>query len=250
MLFRSVNNKLLLEGGWSALFLNVHSIQMPEVRTGDIQITDVGLNTIYGSAQGTLARYQANQNGRFSVSYVTGSHAVKVGTRYQHVTFNKPGLYPDPVNGIMGGRTYTFRNGVPQSVTIYNQPFNTIERTNTIGLFAQDQWTISNLTLNLGVRYDAFNGHTPDVTIPAGLFVPERKFAAVKDAPNYKNLNPRVSGVYDVFGNGKTAIKGGFGKYLMGQGGALSQQGFAKSVAIVTSAGRSWSDANGNFTPD
>ena len=62
----------------------------------------------------------------------------------------------------MGGRTYTFRNGVPQSVTIYNQPFNVVERTNTIGLFAQDQWKLSNVTLNVGLRYDGFNGNVPE----------------------------------------------------------------------------------------
>ena len=48
-----VSNKLLLEAGQSALIMNSHSVQMDGVRTGDIQITDVGLNTIYGSAQGT-----------------------------------------------------------------------------------------------------------------------------------------------------------------------------------------------------
>ncbi len=241
-----VSNKLLLEAGQSALVTNVHSVQMEEVRPGDIQITDVGLNTVYGSAQGTLRRYQANQNSRFSLSYVTGSHAAKVGMRYQHVVFNKPGLYPDPVNGIMGGRTYTFRNGVPQSVTIYNQPFNAVERTNTIGLFAQDQWKIRNFTMNLGLRYDAFNGNVPDVTLPAGPWVPERTFAAVKDAPNYKNLNPRTSVVYDLFGDGKTAIKAALGRY--------TPLAFTASNNPASNASgnttRTWTDANGNFVPD
>ena len=103
-----INNKLLLEAGQSELLMNVHSVQMDGVRSGDIQITDVGLNTVYGSAQGTLRRYQANHNSRFSLSYVTGSHAAKVGVQYQRVNFNRPGQYPDPVNGIMGGRTYTW----------------------------------------------------------------------------------------------------------------------------------------------
>ena len=32
--------------------------------------------------------------------------------------------------------------------------------------------------------------------------------------PNYKNLNPRVSGTYDLFGNGKTAVKASLGRYV------------------------------------
>jgi hypothetical protein len=241
-----VNNRLLLEAGQSALIMNVHSVQMDGVRPGDIQITDVGLNTIYGSAQGTLRRYQANHNSRFSLSYVTGSHAAKVGVRYQRVTFNRPGLFPDPVNGIMGGRTYTFRNGVPQSVTIYNQPFNAVERTNTIGLFAQDQWKLRNFTVNVGLRYDAFNGNVPDITLPSGLWVPERTFAAVKDAPNYKNLNPRTSVVYDLFGDGKTAIKGSLGRYTPLAFTASNNP--ASNASSSTT--RTWTDANGNYVPD
>src|SRR5262249_15680017 len=41
-----------------------------------------------------------------------------------------------------------------------------------------------------------------------------------------------------------------FGKYLLGQGGALSQQGFAPAVAILTNVTRTWGDTNGNFIPD
>ena len=241
-----VNNKLLLEAGQSAVIFNSHSVQMDGVRTGDIQITDVGLNTIYGSAQGTRRVYQANHNSRASLSYVTGSHAAKVGFRFTRVNLNKPGLYPDPVNAIMGGRTYTFRNGVPQSVTIYNQPFNAIERTNTIGLFAQDQWKLRNVTVNAGLRYDAFNGNIPDVTMPAGLFVPERTFAAVNDAPNYRNLNPRTSVVYDLFGDGKTAIKGALGRYTPLSYSALNNP--ASNASSNTT--RTWTDSNGNFVPD
>ena len=33
-------------------------------------------------------------------------------------------------------------------------------------------------------------------------------FAAVEDVPNWKDINPRVSVAYDLFGNGKTALKG------------------------------------------
>ncbi|NOT27753.1 MAG: TonB-dependent receptor [Acidobacteria bacterium] len=241
-----VNDRFLLEAGQSALIQNSHSVQMDGVRTGDIQITDVGLNTIYGSAQGTRRSYQANRNSRFSLSYVTGSHAAKVGMTYQRVDINRPGLYPDPVNSIMGGRTYTFRNGVPQSLTIYNQPFNVVERTNSFALFAQDQWKLSRVTVNLGVRYGTFTGAIPAITLPAGLFVPERTYPAVDDAPNYKSLNPRTSVAYDLFGNGKTAVKASFGRYTPLGYSALNNP--ASNASSNTT--RTWTDSNGNYVPD
>ena len=37
-----------------------------------------------------------------------------------------------------------------------------------VGIFAQDQWTIDRLTLNLGARYDWFRGGLPAVTGPGG----------------------------------------------------------------------------------
>ena len=146
----------------------------------------------------------------------------------------------------VGHPPYTFRNGVPQSVTIYNQPFNTVERTNTVGLFAQDQWKLSDLTVNVGLRYDAFNGSIPAISLPAGLFVPERTFAAVNDAPNYKNLNPRTSVAYDLFGDGKTAIKGALGRYTPLAYTASNNP--ASNASGNTT--RTWTDSNVNFVPD
>jgi hypothetical protein len=77
-------------------------------------------------------------------------------------------------------------------------------------------------------------------------FVPERSFAAVDDAPNYKNLNPRTSVAYDLFGDGKTAIKGALGRY--------TPLAFTASNNPASNASgnttRTWTDANGNYVPD
>ena len=50
---------------------------------------------------------------------------------------------------------------------------------------------------------------TEPVVAGAHRWLPNRNraFAAVEDVPNWKDINPRVSVAYDLFGDGKTALK-------------------------------------------
>src|SRR6185369_10016197 len=88
-----------------------------------------------------------------------------------------------------------------------------------IGLFVQDRWTLSQLTLNLGLRYDYLNIYIPAQHLGPAPLVPARNL----DLPetqlvNWKDVTPRVTAVYDLFGNGKTAVRFGANKYLVAQG--------------------------------
>ena len=82
------------------------------------------------------------------------------------------------------------------------------------GLFAQDSWTHKRLTVTGGLRFEYFDARIPEQSSPAGRFVGERQFAAIEHLPQFTNLVPRLSAVYDLFGNGKTAIKANFSKYV------------------------------------
>ena len=115
-------------------------------------------------------------------------------------------------------------------------------------LYAQDQWTLKKLTINAGLRFDHFTGRTLAQDIPAGTFVPARHVDAISGIPNYKDLSPRIGAAYDVFGNGKTAIKASWGHYLYGQGGGTTRN-VDPATSIVTSTSRTWFDANGDFVP-
>ncbi len=56
--------------------------------------------------------------------------------------------------------------------------------------------------------------------------------------------------IYDVRGNGKTAVKVTFNKYLRGQ--TLNNLGTDPNPVntMVTTANRAWNDTNSNFVPD
>jgi hypothetical protein len=94
-------------------------------------------------------------------------------------------------------------------------------------LFFQDDWKVNQkLTLNLGIRWEAYvPWRAPDL----GTFVPNQQSTVFPGAPSglvtegdkgvpnglinasWHSFAPRVGFAYDLFGNGKTAVRGAFG---------------------------------------
>ena len=118
-----------------------------------------------------------------------------------------------------------------------------------LGLYAQDQWTLKRLTANLGLRFDYFNAYVPAQTRPAGRFVKQLDVARIDNVPNFTDLSPRVGAAYDLFGNGKTAVKATFGRYVGSIGGNTPFL-VNPTQSIVQSTTRTWNDVNRNFIPD
>ena len=57
-----------------------------------------------------------------------------------------------------------FRNQVPVSVTIWNTPYGPYNTATENGVYAQDQWTMRKMTLNLGLRYTDTTRSSPSPT--------------------------------------------------------------------------------------
>jgi hypothetical protein len=70
----------------------------------------------------------------------------------------------------------------------------------------------------------------------------------VDNVPLWKDVSPRLGASYDLFGNGKTAIKGFVGRYVLSQASDIAAN-TNPALAIVNTATRTWADANGDYVP-
>jgi hypothetical protein len=240
-------SRLLLEAGAGWTISHFHEFLMPGVEWYHVPITDQGLGITYGAR--TQLTGHPNQGNRYTqraaLSYVTGSHQVKTGVHVEE------GVRNTLLRGGGGSASYTFRNGVPVSITQRATPYITRDAMHDIGIYAQDRWTINRLTLNLGLRLDIFNGFVRAQDVPAtpNGWIPERRFDPIDGVPAWRDLNPRVGASYDLFGDSRTALKVSLGRYLR-----KTAVDIATAVNPITTSvnqvNRSWSDANRNYVPD
>ena len=147
-----------------------------------------------------------SQSFKALTSYVTGSHNAKFGFEVQRGHFER-----NDNNDSTGGIWYTTRDYVPQFVTIQAPLQGWQNNLNyNLGIFVQDRWTVSRVTVSGGVRLNLQKESTQPFTATPHRWLPNRhdQLAAVENVPNWKDIDPRVSVAYDLFGNGKTAVKG------------------------------------------
>ena len=241
-----VNNRLLLDTGFMSYEQDWDERRQidPAVGFDVISVTEDSTGQIYRASTVYGHNFDNPITVRSSAAYVTGTHSYKAGFMMR-VRGNGPTYNNTSVNGDMN---FNFLNGVPRRVTLFATP---IEQRNDIktdlGIFAQDSWAMRRMTINYGVRVDYLNAAVPEQHLPAGRFVPERNFAAVKNAPNWKDINPRLGVSYDLFGNGRTAVKATIGRYI--SGGSLASNVNPVNTS-VNNATRAWTDTNRNFYPD
>jgi hypothetical protein len=204
-----------------------------------------GLN--YRGRVGTYNNsWNDNFHYRFNVSYITGSHALKLG-------MNNAVGYHENTTYVQNLLSYRFSNGVPNQLTMRALPHtqkNHVDR--DLGIYAQDKWTINRATISLGVRFDNFANTFPEQELGPNQFAPGRdlRFPATKNI-NYKDITPKSQFAYDLFGNGRTALKVSLNKYLQGLGTTGGLVASPNPIAVLnTTATRNWTDGNRNYVPD
>ena len=181
----------------------------------DITIGDLLGGVTVGPGDNTFQKQNSYQIAD-TFSWTRGKHSFKFGGQYNHFIY--PQFFLPRSNGDnQYGTANAFINDI-----LPDNPGRTLRGAGTgsfLGTqssfygFAQDDFKFSpRLTLNLGVRYEYW-------TNPVGAS--EQALNAVSNAPGLitfgnpqtdkNNIAPRIGFAYDPRGNGKTAIRGGFG---------------------------------------
>ena len=193
----TVTNRLLLEAGY-ALDNETYTVENLPESAGVIPKRDITQNTLYGAYDfGYYYREPKRRTVVSSMSYVTGSHAAKIGIQYGFGYFTRSRV-------LTADLVQRYRNGVPDSVFVYNTPQNSkADMNRDMGIYAQDSWTFGRVTLTPGVRFENFVGSVAAQDAPAGRFVPAKHFATIENLPNWKDVSPRFGMAWDVQCNGK-----------------------------------------------
>jgi hypothetical protein len=198
------------------------------------------------------SRHQFDNTIAYNVSGFGGDHFLKTGVQFGR-------LYYAERYTVQGHHYVEYSNGVPNRVRLFNTPNYPRNLAHVLGFFIQDAWSVgSRLTLNLGMRFDNYKGILPDqsnTNIAFDLFDPGTldadgtgPYGDPRTISNQEVINQskgvwRAGAVYDVTGDGRTALKASYSRYAL-------QVGIDRvtSVNPLGTGSRTcpWTDPNGD----
>ncbi len=173
---------------------------------------------------------------RGSMSYVTGTHNLKFGFSLNQQRDN----WGSTVGvGEQWSRVWT-AVGLPFNVSHY-MALSKEDNAATLGIYAQEQWTLDRLTVNAGVRFDRTRAGYPDQLRLTNQWITE-PFAVEgnNEVTVWKDFQPRLGLAYDLRGDGKTALKFSASRY--GRRAATDWANSVNPAVANNESQRTWLD--------
>jgi len=226
-----LTNKILLEAGYSRLSYD-HAGGPGQLAPDGI--FDIGVTETSATANAAvgyinpvprtnyqyraLSQYADNWSNpnhwRASASYVTGTHNMKLGYQGSFLVNNTNRVRNDSL------LSYSFTQGRPTNFSLAIPEWRTADRTGVAAIFVQDTWTRNRLTLQGALRWDRAWSYSPagaefnGTPVTSAINPTTIAFERTASVDAYNDITPRFGVAYDVFGNGRTAIKFNMGHYL------------------------------------
>jgi hypothetical protein len=184
-----------------------------------------------------------------------GNHEFKVGVDYASARFGRtyPAGQEKIYQGAFTGPVYNYRlifqDGAPYRLEAWNMWSNARVVSEYASGYVTDSWTIGRrVTLNLGLRYAHDNGYVPEscreAALPPGNVAFPAECYAKQQFNVWSSVAPRLHGAWDLAGDGKTVIKGGWGRFDH-QRQQVPEMNAADPQVRTTTTYR-WRDLNGN----
>jgi outer membrane receptor protein involved in Fe transport len=254
--YTGVMRRTVFESSFSVMDGQTNYTYQPGTPADAIHRADFGLATQNLASrrheEQPNSRHQFDNIVSYNASGFGGEHLIKGGVQYGR-------LYYEARYTVQGHHYVEYNNNVPNRIRLWNTPTDPKNLANIYGIFFQDSWQVGNrLTLNLGARWDKYTGILPEqsnVNVAFDLFDAGTleadgtgPFIEPKDRPREEVLNHskgvwRAGAVFDLTGDGRTALKANYSRYAL-------QVGIDRVTAVnpLGSGSRTcpWSDPNGD----
>jgi hypothetical protein len=250
-----LTNRVLFEAGFGTYISRYGSNEQPGNPTrGMVRVTEQcaagcaangGIPNLIYRSQNWEDNVNESYTWRGSASYVTGAHNMKFGYQGAWLGYT-PTAYTNDLE-----LSYRVSNGSPNQPTETLLPFDRKDRVRYTAIYGQEQWTWRRVTIQGAVRFDHAWSYFPEQRVYPSRFLPQGiVFDRTDGVRGFNDLTPRLGVAYDLFGNGRTAVKVNAGRYLEAAAALGIYSASNPVTRIATAASRTWTDGNKNFQPD
>jgi hypothetical protein len=202
-----------------------------------------GENAVGGENSVHIIHRAAGSVTWYRPDWALGNHEFKAGFGSHQYT-NWRSLDEKPFNYHL-----FYVDGEPFEIAFFNAPVRPLQKANNFDAYVRDSWTIGRrLTLNAGLRYSRQAAFVPQqchngASAPSNVMFPGECFQRV-DLATVNSVAPRLRAALDVSGDGRTVIKGGWGRYDHLR--ALAPDALRLNRNSIAIGVFQWRDLNGN----